>query len=164
MTQYIDKSAIIAEIERLITELVEEGEDTMFEQGRISAFEDVKVFINHTLEVKEIGFDLGSPNGDIGAKTIWDENKIVSVSEPSNNLEEAARKIGQKYFPNENNIWARPNYEAKKAECAFMEGAKWQKEHLMAKVCSFLRHYQEYPNHDIATGSLIEAFKMYIEL
>ena len=53
MSKYINKDAIVAEIERLIAELVEEGEDTMFEQGRISAFEDVKVFINHTLEVKE---------------------------------------------------------------------------------------------------------------
>lgn len=54
MVQYIDKAKVVAELERLITELVEEGEDTMFEQGRISAFEDVKVFINHTLEVKEV--------------------------------------------------------------------------------------------------------------
>lgn len=54
MEPYIKKSALAAEIERLITELVEEGEDTMFEQGRISAFEDVKVFINHTLEVKDV--------------------------------------------------------------------------------------------------------------
>ena len=57
MEQYISKSALVAEIERLITELVEEGEDTMFEQGRISAFEDVKVFINHTLEVKEVDLE-----------------------------------------------------------------------------------------------------------
>ena len=53
MKQYISKSALVAELNRLIAELVEEGEGTMFEQGRISAFEDVKVFINHTLEVKE---------------------------------------------------------------------------------------------------------------
>lgn len=46
----------------------------------------------------------------------------------SEDLEEAAKKAGQKHFPDENNIWARPNYEAKKAECAFMEGAQWQKE------------------------------------
>ena len=54
MEQYISKSALVTELNRLIAELVEEGEDTMFEQGRISAFEDVKVFINHTLEVKEV--------------------------------------------------------------------------------------------------------------
>lgn len=54
MTQYINKDTLVAELNRLIAELVEGGEDTMFEQGRISAFEDVKVFINHTLEVKEV--------------------------------------------------------------------------------------------------------------
>ena len=47
-----------------------------------------------------------------------------------NNLEEAARKVGQKYFPNENNIWARPNYEAVAAENAFEAGANWQKEQI----------------------------------
>ena len=45
-------------------------------------------------------------------------------------LEEAARKVGQKYFPDENNIWARPNYEAEAAANAFKEGVMWQKEQL----------------------------------
>jgi hypothetical protein len=53
MAQYIDKSALVAEFNRLITELVEKGEGTMFEQGRISAFKDVKLFLD-TLEVKEV--------------------------------------------------------------------------------------------------------------
>lgn len=52
MTQYIDKSALVAEFNRLIAKLIEEGKDTMFEQGRISAFEDAKLFLD-TLEVKE---------------------------------------------------------------------------------------------------------------
>ena len=57
MTQYINKDTLVAELNRLIAELTEEGEDTMFEQGRISAFEDVKVFINHTLEIKEVDLE-----------------------------------------------------------------------------------------------------------
>ena len=48
----------------------------------------------------------------------------------SEELEEAAKNVGQKYFPDEYNIWARPNYEAVKAECAFMDGAMWQKTNL----------------------------------
>ena len=52
MVRYIDKSALAAEIDRLIAELVKEGEGTMFEQGRISAFENVKLFLD-TLEVKD---------------------------------------------------------------------------------------------------------------
>ena len=45
----------------------------------------------------------------------------------SEDLEEAAKNVGQKYFPDEYNIWARPNYEAVKVECAFKDGANWQK-------------------------------------
>jgi len=56
MEQYISKSALVEEFNRLIAELVEEGEDTMFEQGRISAFEDAKLFID-TLEVKEVDLE-----------------------------------------------------------------------------------------------------------
>ena len=56
MEQYISKSAVVTEFNRLIAELVEEGEDTMFEQGRISAFEDTKLFLD-TLEVKEVNLD-----------------------------------------------------------------------------------------------------------
>ena len=52
----IDKSALVAEFNRLIAELVEEGENTMFEQGRISAFEDAKLFLD-ILEVKEVDLD-----------------------------------------------------------------------------------------------------------
>ena len=52
----IPKSALVAEFNRLIAELVEKGEDTMFEQGRISAFEDAKLFLD-TLEVREVDLD-----------------------------------------------------------------------------------------------------------
>ena len=56
MAHLIDKDALVAEFNRLIAELVEEGENTMFEQGRISAFEDAKLFLD-TLEVKEADLD-----------------------------------------------------------------------------------------------------------
>lgn len=46
----------------------------------------------------------------------------------SKDLEEAAKESGQRHFPDEYNIWVRPNYEAKHAELAFKEGANWQKE------------------------------------
>ena len=72
MKAYIDKSALVAELNRLIAELVEEGEDTMFEQGRISAFEDVKVFINHTLEVKEVDLEGISKNYALN-NSPWDD-------------------------------------------------------------------------------------------
>ena len=56
MEKYIPLDAVLVEINRLIAELVEKGENTMFEQGRISAFEDAKLFLD-TLEAKEVDFD-----------------------------------------------------------------------------------------------------------
>ena len=109
MKAYIDKTALIAELNRLIAELVEEGEGTMFEQGRISAFEDVKVFINHTLEVKEVN------------------------EEPvSNNLKEAADNyVGHAPEIDEDlSCFTKRN--------AFIAGAKWQKEQIIYKACNYL--------------------------
>lgn len=80
MTRYIDKDALVAEFNRLIAELIEEGEDTMFEQGRISAFEDAKLFIN-TLEVKEVDLNkeidnIWNPRFNLG----WDEKSLLSIN------------------------------------------------------------------------------------
>ena len=82
----------------------------------------------------------------------------------SKDLDEAARKAGQKYFPDEYNIWARPNYEAVKVEYAFKEGAKWQEEHLIGKMEQFL--YEELSNGDIECRDmkfLIEYLKLYMK-
>ena len=81
MTHLIDKDATVAEINRLIAELVEKGEGTMFEQGRISAFEDAKLFLD-TLEMKEVDLDyikdeldrvvkIYKPDGDFGWGTLY---------------------------------------------------------------------------------------------
>lgn len=56
LMKLIPLDAVLAEINRLIAELVEKGENTMFEQGRISAFEDAKLFLD-TLEVKEVDLE-----------------------------------------------------------------------------------------------------------
>jgi len=73
----IDKDAVVAEINRLIAELVEKGEGTMFEQGRISAFEDAKLFLD-TLEVKEVecGGNKRSPASAIDTDTCWDDGNF----------------------------------------------------------------------------------------
>lgn len=44
-------------------------------------------------------------------------------------IKQKAEELGQKYFPNEYNIWARENIEAKYVELAFIEGVKWADEH-----------------------------------
>lgn len=85
MKHLIDKDALVAELNRLIAELIE-GEDTMFEQGRISAFEDVKVFINHTLEVKEVDSD----------KTYKVDNR--PVTERIKTFEDAREALGDEHL------------------------------------------------------------------
>ena len=45
-------------------------------------------------------------------------------------IEQKAKELGQKYFPNKNNIWARPNYEAQRVELACKEMMGWADSHL----------------------------------
>ena len=40
-------------------------------------------------------------------------------------IEQKAKELGQKYFPDEYNIWARPNYEAQNVEYACKEMLEW---------------------------------------
>lgn len=45
-------------------------------------------------------------------------------------LEEKATQLSQKYFPDEENIWARSNIEAHKCKSACIEMVEWFKENL----------------------------------
>ena len=95
--QYIDKAAVVAEIERRIKET--ESMQPKFDQfwaGQISAFKGVLKILD-TIELKEV------------------------------DLEEKATQLSQKYFPNEENIWARPNIEAHKCKSACIEMVEWLK-------------------------------------
>lgn len=40
-------------------------------------------------------------------------------------LEEKAAQLGKKYFPDEENIWARANIEASRVKSACLEMAEW---------------------------------------
>jgi len=42
-------------------------------------------------------------------------------------LEKKATQLSQKYFPNEENIWARPNIEAQRCKSACIEMVEWLK-------------------------------------
>jgi hypothetical protein len=44
-------------------------------------------------------------------------------------IEQEAKELGQKYFPDKYNIWARPNYEAQYVEYACKEIIEWADEH-----------------------------------
>ena len=127
MAKYIDKSAVIAEIVRKMNRCkkilldLRTRQNKDYYQGKREAYIDILSFLD-TLEVKD------------DMDTIHPIEDVVSNDTLSNDLEEAAKKVGQKYFPDEENIWARPNYEAKKAECAFKEGAKWGKNQAKVKI------------------------------
>lgn len=52
--------------------------------------------------------------------------------------EEKANSLGQMYFPDEANIWARPNYEAKFVSDACMQMAEWERKMLIEKAVNWL--------------------------
>lgn len=53
--------------------------------------------------------------------------------------EEKAHSLGQMYFPDDQNIWARLNYEAKFVSDACMQMAEWERKMLIEKACDWLR-------------------------
>lgn len=53
--------------------------------------------------------------------------------------EEKAHSLGQMYFPDDQNIWARPNYEAKFVSDACMQMAEFEHKRLVEKACDWLR-------------------------
>lgn len=52
--------------------------------------------------------------------------------------EEKAHSLGQMYFPDDQNIWARPNYEAKFVSDACMQMAEWERKMLIEKAVNWL--------------------------
>ena len=159
MTQYINKSTIKAEIERLIKEY--RLSNSAEAKYRCEAYNELLEYIN-SLQEEPVSENLGKvgslksleyyPEKKTTNKTskgVFDANmprrkaylrgfkdgahahkELIANKPVSNDLEEAAKKAGQKYFPNENCIWARPNYEAMAAANAFKEGYQWKKENL----------------------------------
>ena len=87
-------------------------------------------------------------------------------------IEQKAKELGQKYFPDENNIWARPNYEAQYVESACKEMIGWADEHPrkglidIDKVCECLErfnigYYQI--REDVFSKDLITDFRKFLE-
>ena len=86
MPQYIDKDAVLAEINKRLHQLTDAAFDSMIGRNLI----EIRDFID-TLEVEEV------------------------------DLEKKAIQLSQKYFPDEENIWARPNIEAQRCKSACIE-------------------------------------------
>lgn len=53
--------------------------------------------------------------------------------------EEKAYCLGQEYFPNKNNVWARPNFEAQFVSEACIKMAEWERKRLVDMACEWLR-------------------------
>jgi hypothetical protein len=75
MEQYINKSALVAEIDKRLHQLTDAAFDSMIGKNLI----EIKDFID-ALEVKKIGVDLGDHKGDKSAKYIID-TKTLDVKE-----------------------------------------------------------------------------------
>ena len=52
-----------------------------------------------------------------------------------------AYELGQKYFPDECNIWARANIEAQYVSSACTEMAEWMQKKMIEKACEWLWEY-----------------------
>ena len=90
MAKYIDKSALVAEIERKYeTNLI--GAHSAFRNGKIEALREVKDFLN-TLEVKEVDLE----------KEI--HNKIEGLCKLADYMEELAKGDNEGVYPLPNNI------------------------------------------------------------
>lgn len=50
-----------------------------------------------------------------------------------------ADKLGQMYFPDECNVWARENIEAKFVSSACIEMAEWMQKTMIEKACQWLK-------------------------
>ncbi len=46
---------------------------------------------------------------------------------------------------------------------ASMEMFEWTKQEFIDKACEWIKHYQEYTNHDISAEALIIGFRKYME-
>jgi hypothetical protein len=81
--------------------------------------------------------------------------------------EEKARSLGQMCFPDDQNIWARPNYEAKFVSEACKEMAEWERNRLIEKACWWLRETAHFYVSDFTgeldDNGLLEDFKKAME-
>lgn len=82
--------------------------------------------------------------------------------------EEKARSLGQECFPDANNIWARPNYEAQLVANACIKMAEWERERLVERACERLREiahlYVSDFTGELDDNGLVEHFKREMEV
>lgn len=55
-------------------------------------------------------------------------------------VKQKAYSLGQKCFPDKNNVWARANFEAQWVSQACEEMAEWEHKRLVEKACEWLEN------------------------
>ena len=66
-------------------------------------------------------------------------------------IKNKAKEYAQRLFPDEHNIWARPNWEAQAVENACIEMAKWADKTMIDKGYEWLRrNYTNYMINDLS--------------
>lgn len=68
-------------------------------------------------------------------------------------IKQKADELGQKYFPNANNIWARENIESQYVSCACIEMTKWVDENPKEGLVSLDKVYKYLKNNIHKFGS-----------
>ena len=102
MEQYISKDVLVEEIERKRKYAQTLGDNTII--SCVQQFYD------------------GMKQGCVDILSFINTLEMKEVD-----LEEKATQLSQKYFPDEENIWARPNIEAHKCKSACIEMVEWLK-------------------------------------
>ena len=80
--------------------------------------------------------------------------------------EEKAHSLGQMYFPDDQNIWERPNYEAKFISDACIQMAEYEHKRLVEKACDWLlnnAHLYVYATTKEKRALLFDNFKKAME-
>lgn len=54
-------------------------------------------------------------------------------------VKQKAHNLGQEYFPDKNNVWARPNFEAQYVSEACIKMAEWEHKRLIEKLEKWIR-------------------------
>ena len=70
-----------------------------------------------------------------------------------------AYELGQKYFPNANNVWARANIEAQYVSSACTEMAEWMQKKMIDKACKVLDYMTEGRLGDVFMREFREALE-----
>lgn len=81
-------------------------------------------------------------------------------------IQKYANELGQKYFPNHLNIWARPNVEAHHVECACIEMYEYVKNKMAEKACEWLRDWDQKTMYELSMimgSKFIEDFRKAME-